>query len=107
MLWVLHLSSSLSLSLTSIQDGGPDDYDLPAPKSANEALAEEAAEAPPGKDGGMDEDMRWARDRTGWAPRFELPKPEDEGTLLDHQTFLDGKLDDKFFGGMCVNPIET
>lgn len=46
--------------------------------------------------------MRWARDRTGWAPQFvQEPTEEekDEGTLLDHQTMLESKLDDKFFGG--------
>lgn len=50
----------------------------------------------------MSEDMRWARDRTGWAPQFvQFPTEEEkaEGTLLDHQDFLEGKLDDKFFGG--------
>ena len=56
----------------------------------------------------MDEDLRWARDRTGWAPRFEVPKSDDdEGTLLDHQTFLEGRLDDKFFGGVYHHPIGT
>lgn len=55
--------------------------------------------------GGQDEDMRWARDRTGWAPRFSLPKTaeDDEGTLLDHQTFLEGRLSDKFFGDWYHN----
>ncbi len=50
----------------------------------------------------MDDDKRWARDRTGWTPRFvreDDPEDHDEATLLDHQTFLEGKLDDKFFGG--------
>jgi len=49
----------------------------------------------------LTEDQRWARDRTGWAPRFEIQKEEgeEEGTLLDHQTLLEGKLDDKWFGG--------
>lgn len=50
----------------------------------------------------MTEDLRWARDRTGWAPRFhEEPTEEEkaEGTLLDHQDFLESRLDDKFFGG--------
>lgn len=62
---------------------------------ANETPAETKADA-------MDEDLRWARDRTGWAPQFEKPMTEEEkaeGTLLDHQDFLESKLDDKFFGG--------
>lgn len=42
----------------------------------------------------------------GWAPRFGLPgsdEPDDEGTLLDHQTWLEGKLEDKFFGDWYHN----
>ncbi len=43
--------------------------------------------------------------RTGWAPRFGTGDPkDDEGTsLLDHETWLEGKIDDKFFGGkLCL-----
>ena len=40
----------------------------------------------------------------GWKPRFGDGMTEtdrkDDRTLLDHQTFLEGKLDEKFFGGM-------
>lgn len=47
----------------------------------------------------------YARDRVGWAPRFGNGDPaDDEGdTLLDHQTFLESKLDDKFFGDWYHN----
>lgn len=51
----------------------------------------------------MDEDLRWARNRTGWAPTFiteKLAGEDAEGTLLDHQTFLEGRLSDKLFGGL-------
>ena len=42
--------------------------------------------------------------KTGWAPRFGHPKDgEEEGSLLDHQDFLEGKLDDKFFGDWYHN----
>lgn len=52
----------------------------------------------------MDEDARW--ERVGWAPRFGMPGSEeadDEGTLLDHQTWLEGRLEDKFFGDWYHN----
>lgn len=52
--------------------------------------------------------MRWARDRTGWAPQFEhqpTQEEKEEGTLLDHQTFLEGRLDDKFFGGEEIRQL--
>lgn len=50
--------------------------------------------------------MRWARNRTGWAPKFvteETAEEEAEGTLLDHQTYLEGRLPDKFFGDWYHN----
>lgn len=79
------------------------DYDLPPPQSATAIMAEDATlkDKKGGKD--MDEDLRWARNRTGWAPQFLTEKQEGEdaeGTLLDHQTFLEGRLPDKFFGGL-------
>jgi len=54
--------------------------------------------------GTLDDDARWARSRTGWAPRFHLPEDDmDKGeTLLDHQTLIETKLDDKFFGGWSL-----
>ncbi|PGH12434.1 hypothetical protein AJ79_04270 [Helicocarpus griseus UAMH5409] len=55
--------------------------------------------------GELDEAARWDRNRTGWAPRFHVPEDDmDEGeTLLDHQTFVETKLDDKFFGDWYHN----
>ena len=55
---------------------------------------------------GSIDDLRWKPDRSGWAPRFLLPKGEaekEEATILDHQTFLEQKLNDKFFGGEQIS----
>lgn len=42
--------------------------------------------------------------KVGWAPRFGNPADKEEpGTLLDHQDFLEGKIDDKFFGDWYHN----
>ena len=44
--------------------------------------------------------------RTGWAPRFGWPADSAMGgeSLLDHATWVEGKLPDKFFGGkFCVD----
>lgn len=44
--------------------------------------------------------------RVQWSPRFGMPGSEeedDEGSLLDHQTYLEGKLEDKFFGDWYQN----
>ncbi|WEW58994.1 Tricalbin-2 [Emydomyces testavorans] len=53
----------------------------------------------------LSDEERWARDRTGWAPRFHIKEDEvDEGEmLLDHQTLLESKLDEKFFGDWYHN----
>lgn len=52
--------------------------------------------------GELTEEQRWARNRTGWAPQFVKPDapPDEEETLLDHRTFLEDKISDKFFGGL-------
>lgn len=47
-----------------------------------------------------EDDEQWSK--LGWAPRFgsgETEEDKEEGSLLDHQTLLEGKLDEKFFGG--------
>ena len=51
-----------------------------------------------------EEDARWV-ERSGWAPRFGQGDSisGDQADGLDHQTWLEGKLEDKFFGGMALN----
>ncbi|KAJ5895604.1 Tricalbin [Penicillium taxi] len=81
------------------------DYDLPPPSSANAIIAEEA-NAAEGQRIDQDDDQRWARDRTGWAPKFHQEPTEEEkaeGTLLDHQTFVEAQLSEKFFGDWYHN----
>lgn len=83
---------------------GPDQYDLPPPsKDGAVALSKDAEGRPTSANGVLPEQERWARDRVGWEPRFgtgeTAEEKEDTGNLLDHQTFLEGKLDEKFYGG--------
>lgn len=92
---------------TDIDDGRPGAYDLPSPTTAG-ALAPTAE--PKDKSGkpltngvsgnmAQDEEERWI-ERTGFAPRFGNPFAEEDGeTIFDHQTWIEGKLEDKFFGG--------
>lgn len=93
---------------TDIDDGKPDDYDLPAPTAAG-AIAPTNGVADPttAANGIAPEEERWAADKTGWAPRFgdgmTAAEREDTSTLLDHQTFLEGRLDEKFFGDWYHN----
>lgn len=85
-------------------DGTPDQYDLPPPSTGG------AIPRPSTKDGhqaranggiSSDENAQWV-EKVGWAPRFgqeKLTEAEAEESLLDHETFLESKLDDKFYGG--------
>lgn len=84
---------------------GPAQYDLPstdkATEEVNQAPTLNESDKKSAQNGHLTEDQRWARDRTGWAPQFVKPeeKREEAETLLDHRTFLEEKLGDKFFGG--------
>ena len=95
-----HRKHQVAALATDADDGQTAGYDLPPPSKAG-AIAE--PETPTGEaNGGISKDDVYSK--TGWAPRFGTPKDgEDEGTLLDHQDFLEGKLDDKFFGDWYHN----
>ncbi|KAL2808922.1 C2 domain-containing protein [Aspergillus granulosus] len=104
-----HERTPKGVGVVTDKDGGtPAPYDLPPPRTASALLQEEKTNgtAEQKKQGELDDDARWARDRTGWAPKFaheETKEEHDDATLLDHQTFLEGKLDDKFFGDWYHN----
>ncbi|PGH08685.1 hypothetical protein AJ80_07806 [Polytolypa hystricis UAMH7299] len=89
---------------TDIGNGTPDQYDLPSTDKALEKAVTEVEEKEE-TNGELDEAARWDRSRTGWAPRFHTPEDDmDKGeTLLDRQTLLEMKLDDKFFGDWYHN----
>lgn len=98
------------LAVTTDKDlTGPVKYDLPPTSQAAEEVNETSdikGEHKTGtQNGQLTEDQRWARDRTGWAPQFLKPdlKLEDGETLLDHRTFLEDKISDKFFGDWYHN----
>jgi hypothetical protein len=93
-------------------DDGPDQYDLPPPsKDGVIASPEDAHGRPTSAHGTVPEDERWARDRVGWEPRFgtgeTAEEKDDTRNLLDHQTFLEGKLDEKFYGGAYESSRES
>jgi len=83
-------------TLASDQDDGTGpDYDLPSPTkegvlppaSPNQIL-----------NAHQEREDEWSK--VGWAPRFGNPadKEQDQGTLLDHQTYLEGKIPENLFG---------
>ncbi|ORY04571.1 hypothetical protein BCR34DRAFT_604821 [Clohesyomyces aquaticus] len=85
-------------------------YDLPPPSTAGAIDLPSSPTSAKGANGHapeVDEDPRWARDRTGWAPRFGMPGSDevdpDEPSLSDHQTWLEGKIEDKFYGDWYHN----
>ena len=49
-------------------------------------------------------DGEW--ERTGWEPRFgnmnDALGVNNEDSVVDHQTFVESNLDEKFFGGTCL-----
>ncbi|KAG4031408.1 hypothetical protein MFRU_009g01820 [Monilinia fructicola] len=104
-----HKSKGVAVA-TDIDDGSPGAYDLPPPSTAG-ALA---APAKDGKQSGQsaatgyvdeDEDARWI-ERAGWAPRFGTGDSGEsiEGeSLLDHQTWIEGRIEDKFYGDWYQN----
>ena len=89
-----------------MDNGIPGKYDLPTPSTAGALAAPPPAKGENGKlltNGaaaafGEDEHKRWV-ERTGWAPRFGNGEPVEVEAFADHQTWVESKLDDKFFGG--------
>ncbi|KAL6714018.1 Tricalbin-2 [Lecanora helva] len=93
---------------TDIDDGTPDQYDLPPPSKEG---AIDTSASPDGKSNesngqpNQDDTARFVQ-KTGWAPRFgtgSITNEEAGESLLDHATLLEGKLDDKFFGDWYHN----
>ncbi|KAJ9157726.1 C2 domain-containing protein [Pleurostoma richardsiae] len=89
--------------ITDIDDGSKPIYDLPAPSTAGAIALAKDAEGKPIKDTAADDEP--FGDKTGWSPRFGWPtEPVQEGeSLLDHTTWLEGQLPDKFYGDWYYN----
>jgi Ca2+-dependent lipid-binding protein len=88
------------VALVTDQDDAPDaGYDLPTP-SKEGALVTSPTEISP-SEAKKEQEAEYAK--VGWAPRFGNPEAEPETSLLDHQTFLEGKLNEKFFGDWYHN----
>lgn len=103
-----HKSKGVAVATDLDDSGSPGVYDLPSPSTAGALAAPVVAKGKDGKplanadaptDG--DEYARWV-ERTGWAPRFgngQAGEVVEADSLADHQTWVESKLDDKFFGG--------
>jgi Ca2+-dependent lipid-binding protein len=100
---------------TDIDDGSKPAYDLPAPskEGAVEPGKAEEDKAIANGDANAHDETDMAK-KTGWAPRFGWPADDVQETLLDHSTWLEGQIPDKFYGGKnltfcsyCLNPPVT
>lgn len=101
----MHTNRPKGAGLKSDINDGPDDYDLPAPTATGVVAPPTDAEKKDEMNGSMPEDDQWKK--TGWAPRFGTGETEDDkqddALISDHQTFLESKLDDKFYGDWYHN----
>ncbi|KAL8858843.1 MAG: hypothetical protein Q9178_004647 [Gyalolechia marmorata] len=94
--------------VTDIGDGTPDQYELPAPSTGGAIPPSPTTDNNPAQANGhihQDDKSRY-EDRVGWAPRFgqgSITEAEAEESPLDHQTWVESKLDDKFFGDWYHN----
>ncbi|KAK5938244.1 Tricalbin-2 [Knufia obscura] len=101
----LHTNRPKGAGLKSDINDGPDDYDLPAPTTAGVVAGSTTGDQQEQMNGFHPEEDNWKK--TGWAPRFGSGETEedkqDDALISDHQTFLEGKLDDKFYGDWYHN----
>ncbi|KAL2127762.1 hypothetical protein VTI74DRAFT_10222 [Chaetomium olivicolor] len=90
--------------VTDIDDGTKADVDLPSPSKAG------AVEVKKSEDGktlvnGQVQEQEEEFSRTGWAPQFGWPQESaHEGeSMLDHTTWVEGQLPEKFYGDWYHN----
>lgn len=99
-----HRSKAVGI-VTDMDDGTPSAYDLPTPTTKGAVTAPTGLSPTSPSQADREEEARWI-ERTGWAPRFgsgaSVTSIEAE-TLADHQTWLEGKLEDKFYGDWYHN----
>lgn len=89
--------------------GDPNKYNLPPPSPALSASAIKKDAQLNGAAVGEEEKENWQK--YGWEPRFgdgrteEDKEAEESSTLIDHQTYLEGVLDEKFYGGQSFSSL--
>lgn len=85
---------------TDIDDGSKPAYDLPEPSKAGALEVAKDTEGNPVVDGKAEEGALMGP-QTGWAPKFGWPVESIQSgeSLLDHQTWLEGQIPDKYYGG--------
>ncbi|KAH8890839.1 tricalbin [Thozetella sp. PMI_491] len=92
--------------VTDIDDGSKPAFDLPSPSKAGAIAVEKDADGNVVSDGHALESsgVQMGEHTTGWAPRFGWPMHSTSGeSLLDHNTWLENRLPDKFYGDWYYN----
>ena len=96
--------------MSVVTDVGGDDSgptaDLPPPSKDGVVEVTKDAEGNIVEDGaGPGGDTEKPFERTGWAPQFGSPneKSQDAESLLDHSTWLEGKIPDSLYGDWYHN----
>ncbi|GAB7341289.1 hypothetical protein MBLNU457_7560t1 [Dothideomycetes sp. NU457] len=95
-----HREHKAATLATDQDDGTGPDYDLPSP--TKDGVLPPAS---PGQIATAHQEKEDEWSKVGWAPRFGNPadKEQDQGTLLDHQTYLEGKIPENLFGDWYHN----
>lgn len=90
---------------TDKDDGAKPVYDLPSPSKAGVVEVRKDADGKPVAAGDGDGESHMGP-KTGWAPRFGWPTESvhQAESLLDHATWLEGQIPDKFYGGTHTPP---
>jgi hypothetical protein len=89
--------------VTDVDDSNAPVAELPPPSKAGVIAVPKDKDGNPITDGQDPEDKEPPYMRTGWAPKMGWPKEDihESESLLDHSTWLESKLPDKLYGGMC------
>lgn len=97
-----HRKHKTAALVTDQDNNGLPDYDLPAPSKEGAIAIPSSSTA--GSADGQPPAHEDEYSKVGWAPRFGNPGDKDDGgTLLDHQDWLESKIDDKFYGDWYHN----
>lgn len=93
--------------MTDRDDGSKPDYDLKEDSKAGAIEAAKDADGAVTEGGKATEGVEMGPGVTGWSPQFGWPlESVMEGeSLLDHQTWLEGQIPDKYYGGACSSQL--
>lgn len=87
--------------VTDQDDGSKPDYELPEEDKAGVVEVIKDADGNDTVNGKAADNGPVMGPQTGWAPQFGWPNESvmEGESLLDHQTWLEGQITDKFYGG--------